>query len=66
MIVACEDLSKPTYMENLVAIEERQRGIDICCDLYVKPGSRCNNCGNDNVTSFYSTLAMKNNDVSIL
>ncbi|XP_042867627.1 uncharacterized protein LOC122250320 [Penaeus japonicus] len=62
MIVACTDVKSLSYYENLVAVIERQQYINVCCDQPVNKVSKsCSNCLSNNHTSFYSSLAMKNN-----
>ncbi|XP_047500726.1 uncharacterized protein LOC125046789 [Penaeus chinensis] len=62
MIIACDDIKSPSYYENLVAVIERQKYINICCDVPVnKVHRRCSSCLSNDLTSFYSSLAMKNN-----
>ncbi|XP_069982564.1 uncharacterized protein [Penaeus vannamei] len=62
MIIACDDIRSQSYYENLVAVTERQKYINICCDVPVnKVHRRCSSCLSNDLTSFYSSLAMKNN-----
>lgn len=64
MIIACDDIRSQSYYENLVAVTERQKYINICCDVPVnKVHRRCSSCLSNDLTSFYSSLAMKNNSV---
>lgn len=62
LVVACKDESSPRFYENLVAMVERARAIDVCCEKPVSREKRCVVCGNTNQSTFYSPFAMRNNE----
>ncbi|KAK4294517.1 hypothetical protein Pmani_032859 [Petrolisthes manimaculis] len=64
MIFACQQAkTKPEYAEALCAIVERQKNVNIHCNLPVEErvdGGVCRKCGISEQSAFYSSLSLKN------
>lgn len=69
MIFACKPAKEtPDYSEMLSAVVGRQKNLDLHCDQLVKEGAGggkvCQKCGTSDPSAFYSSLSVRNKQVS--
>lgn len=69
MIIACKPAKQtPDFSELLTAVVERQKNLNLHCDQLIVDGPSgekvCRVCGTSDPSTFYSSLSLRNNQVS--
>ena len=66
MIIVSKSSKSKAFYENLYALQERLKQIDLCCGRVISGKEGCSICGLSSPLYLYSPLALKNNTVTYI